>query len=224
MPSTDSLKVAVQQQIAPGDDVEFLRILTEADLRLLEMGKWRWTRSRVDLTPVSRVVTLPTTHVAILGARADAFPMDVRDEDYEFVPEGVGEVDVEGCGGVRLIDQGLDGSDQRTYKVAGKDKDDFTVHTISHYAPFTLYYAADLPNDSAATDSTVTRCPSLAALKLMCYGIRYEEEHDMGSSAHYVTMAMRNLNDRGKARRGSAKQTVNVNLYGPGVAGIKNHR
>ncbi len=211
-------------QIAPGDDETFLRLLTESDLRLLEMGKGRWTRSRVDLTPASGIVTLPITHASILGARVDTTPIYINEETYEFGAEGPGEIEVGGAGGVMLIDQGLDGSEARHYKVTGKTNDDYTVHTLCHYAPFTLYFAADLPGSPALADSATTRCPSAGALKLTMMGVLFEEAHDLGASAHYVAMAKRNLDDREKARRGGNKTSVNVRPYGPGVSGISSYR
>ena len=221
MPIVQSLQDMFQVQSAPGDDLEFLRLVTEADLRLLEMGRWRWTRGRVTLTPVSSLVTLPADYASILAARLDAYPLDIRDEEYEFVPDGIGEVEVGGAGGVRLIDQGLDGSGGRVYKLTGVTDDTKLVYALCHYAPYTLYFSEELPASPALTESTTTRCPSAGALKLMCLGIIFEEAHDMGSSAHYVATAIRNLNDRGQARRGGAKQSVNVRLYGPGVSGIR---
>ena len=222
MPSVDTLKAKFQPQIAPGDDSEFLRILTEADLRLGEMARWRWTRGRVSLTPVAGIVTLPADYAAILGARADEWPMEIRDEEYEFLDGGIGQVDVDGCGGTRLIDQGLDSSDLRTYKLVGEDTDDPpTVYTISSYAPYTLYYVDDMPVAPAVTDSSTTRCPAAGALKLMMMGIVFEEANDLGTSSHYVATARKNLDDRGKTRRGGSKQSVDVRPYGPGISGIR---
>ena len=226
MPSVDDLKTRFQAQIAPGDDDEFLRILTEADLRLLEFGRWRWSRGRASLTPSAALVTLPGDYASILGARADTYPLDVRDEDFEFVPDGVGEVEVGGYNGVRLIDQGLNSSDLREYKVTGKDpdKDTYTVYTLCHFAPYTLYYAADIPDTPAVTDSTETRCPSAGALKLAMLAIVYEESGDMGSSSHYMSVSLRNLDNREKSRRGGSKQSVNLRPYGLGVSGIRSYR
>ena len=82
MPAVDALMSQFQAQIAPGDDDEFLRLLTEADLRLLEFGRWRWTRGRLDLSPASGVVTLPADYAAILAARVDTVPIDIEDEEY----------------------------------------------------------------------------------------------------------------------------------------------
>lgn len=106
MPTVTALKAMFQAQIAPGDPAEFLRILTEADMRLLEFGRWRWTRRSDTLVPVNGIVTLPTTYASILGARVDKAAVEIRDEDYEFVPGGRGEVEV-GSGNCRLIDQGM---------------------------------------------------------------------------------------------------------------------
>lgn len=109
MPTVTALKTMFLAQIVPDDanaDSEFLRILTEADMRLLEFGRWRWTRRKDTLTPVDGFVTLPTRYAAILGARVGKEAVDLVDEDYEFVSGGPGEVDL-GNGYSRLIDQGL---------------------------------------------------------------------------------------------------------------------
>ena len=222
--TVDALHARFKLQIAPGDDYEFLRLLAEADLRLLETAKWRWTRSRVDLTPVSSLVTLPATHASILAARVDTVPVHTWDEEYEFVPEGIGEVEVGGTGDTRLIDQGLNGSGLRYYKVTSQSDDAITIHTLCLYAPRTLYFADDLPGPPAVTDSNETLCPSAGALKLAMLAIVYEEAGEMGQSAHYMATALRNLENRGQSRRGGAKQTVNLNLYGPGVSGIRSFR
>lgn len=106
MPTVTYLKNMFQAQIAPGNDYEFLRLLTEADMRLLEFCRHRWTRRTDTLTPVDGFITLPTTYASILGARIGKDAVDIRDEDYEFVPGGPGEVQL-GNGFSRLIDQGF---------------------------------------------------------------------------------------------------------------------
>lgn len=225
MPTVDTLNAMHQAQIAPGDDEEFLRLLTEADLRLLEFGRWKWTRGRVSLTPSSGIVTLPLSYASILAARVDDYPVEIEEEEYEFSANGPGQIDVGGGSSVRLIDQGLDGSDQRTYKVIGEStNDDYVVYTLSLYAPFTLYYANDLPDSPTVVESNETRCPSSAALKLMMFGVLYEEANDLGTSAHYVATALRNLDNRGQNRRGGARTRVSISPYGPGVSKIKNYR
>ena len=225
MPGVNVLQAQFQPQIAPGDDEEFLRLLTEADLRLLEFGRWRWTRGRVDLTPASGIVTLPVNFAAILAARVDETPVEIDDEEYEFTPDGPGEIEVGGGASIRLIDQGLDGSDLRTYKVVGESTDDdYTIHALATYAPFTLHYAGELPSPATAVDSEQTRCPSSAALKLMMLGVIFEEDNDLGTSSHYVATALRVLDNRGKARRGGARQRLTLNPYGPGVGKIRSFR
>lgn len=106
MPTVTALKGMFQNQISPSDDSEFLRLLTEADMRLLEFGRWGWTRTKATLTPVEGIITLPTTYASILGARVGKGPVDVFDQDYEFCPGGPGEIDL-GHGHSKLIDQGM---------------------------------------------------------------------------------------------------------------------
>lgn len=118
MPTVTALKTMLQNQIAPGNDVEFLRLLTEADMRLLQYGRWRWTRGRATLTPVSGVITLTANYFSIIGARLDKDAVEVRDEDYEFVPGGRGEVEL-GVGTTRLIDMGLNDSGLRLTRSPG---------------------------------------------------------------------------------------------------------
>lgn len=214
-----------QAQIAPGDDDEFLRLLTEADMRLLEFGRWKWTRGRVTLTPSSGIVTLPLNYASLLAARVDDWPVEIEEEEYEFSPEGPGLIEVGGGAKIRLIDQGLNGSEQRTYKCVGESTDDdYTIYALALYAPFTLYETADLPGSPAVTDSDETHCPGSAALKLMMLGILFEEAHDMGASAHYVATALKNLDNRGQNRRGGARTRVSVSPYGANVSKIRNYR
>ncbi len=106
MPTVTQLKRMFKNQIASTDDSEFLRILTEADYRLLLYGRWYWTRKKDTLAIVDGIVTLPTTYASILAARVDAYPVDIMDEDCEFVPGGRGEIEL-GRGDSRLIDQGM---------------------------------------------------------------------------------------------------------------------
>lgn len=106
MPTVTALKSMFQAQVAPGDDAEFLRILTEADMRLLEYGRWRWTKGRGVLTPVDGFIDLPTSYASILGARVAKEAVDIFDEDYEFTPGGRGEIEL-GIGYAKLVDQGM---------------------------------------------------------------------------------------------------------------------
>ena len=218
-----SLKSSLQAIIAPGDDASFLRLLTEADLRLLEWGRWAWTHGRADLTPVDNVVTLPINFMAIMGARMDEYPLTVYMESYEFTPGGAGQVDVGGSGGLRLIDQGLDDDGARYYNVVGTatTEDDYTIHTLCHFAPFALYYSDSAPATVTLIDSTITRCPSMAALKNMLLGIIFEEDNDPGTARSYVSDALKILENHEQRARGNAKPVLNIRANGPGVAGIR---
>ena len=194
-------------------------------MRLLEFGRWKWTRGRVDLTPASGIVTLPLNFASILAARSDELPIGIEEEEYEFNPNGPGEIKVDGGRLVRLIDQGLDGTDQRIYKVVGESTDDdYTIHTLAMYSPFTLYYTVNLPGSPTVVESDQTRVPTAGALKLMMLGIIFEEAHDLGASSHYVATALKNLDNQGQNKRGGARTRVSVNPYGPGVKKIHNYR
>lgn len=221
MPTVTSLKSMFQRQIAPGNDEEFLRILQEADIRLLGKSKWRWTRGRITLTPLDGFITLPADWSAILGAQIDGYASDIRDEQFEFSPDGVGEVPVGGTDHLRLIDQGINGDGLRHYKVVGTLQDDSSVVALAHYAPSTLYDPgmddSDLPEDAVE----ITRCPDAAALKLMMLGILYEEASDPGLASHYMNKAEKTLNDLEKTQRGGSRQTFNLRPNGPGIRRIR---
>lgn len=223
MPTVASLKTQFLAQIAPGNDTEFLRLLTEADMRLLEFGRWRWTKTRTTLTPASGRVTLDPAHASILGARVDKYPVELRDEDFEFVPGGPGEVDL-GLGTSRLIDQGLNDTDERVYKVAGPLDTDDLITALVHYAPVTLYdpeYNDSLvPADAVST----TRCPSATALKLMMLGIIFEEAADNSKARSYISDALKVLDNHEQANRGGAKREIKIRPHGAGVRRIRNIR
>jgi len=223
MPLTVSqLKTLFQAQVAPGNDAEFLRLLQEAEIRLLETGKWQWCKARVSLTSVSGVITLDPQYAAIIGAQVTGHPTPINVQDFEFYPDGVGEVEVEG-GSLRLIDQGLDASEQRTYKLTGAESDD-TIVAIVHKAPVTLYDPeisdSSLPED-ATTDLT---CPDSGALKLCMLAIIFEEAHDLAASREYMQTCYARLNDREKTRRGNAQATPNIRPQGRGVRTIRSFR
>lgn len=223
MPSVTFLKEKLQAQIAPSNDVEFLRILTEADMRLLEFGRWRWTRTSTVLTPTEGVITLPTTYSSILGARVGKLPIDIRAEEFEYVPGGVGEIDL-GVGSSRLIDQGLNGTGEREYKVTGHLDATDVVTAMVMYAPATLY-DPDIPDSGIPDDAvTITLCPDLAALKLMMMAIIFEEAADMGNANAYVGRALAGLDNKEQNQRGNAHQQVNVRPRGVGVSRIRNFR
>lgn len=223
MPSVTFLKEKLQAQIAPSNDVEFLRILTEADMRLLEYGRWRWTRTCITLTPTDGVITLPTAYSSILGARIGKAPVDIRAEEFEFVPGGVGEVDL-GVGSSRLIDQGLNVSGEREYKVTGHLDGTDVITAMVMYAPATLY-DPDIADSGVPEDAvTITLCPDAAALKLVMLGILMEEALDLANARSYFSDALRGLDNKEQNQRGNAHQQVNVRSRGVGVSRIRSFR
>ena len=223
MPTVTFLKEKLQAQIAPGNDVEFLRILTEADMRLLEYGRWRWTRTVMTQTPTDGILTLPADYSSVLGARIGRAPIDIRAEEFEFVPGGVGEVDL-GVGSSRLIDQGISAEGFREYKVTGHLDDTDLITAMVMYAPATLY-DPDIADSSLPEDATVnTICPDVTALKLMMLGIIYEEASDLGNARSYISDALRGLDNKEQNQRGNARQSVNIRPRGVGVSRIRSFR
>lgn len=223
MPTVTFLKEKLQDRIAPGNDYEFLRLLTEADMRLLEYGRWRWTRKPITLTPVDGIITLPAAYSSILGARVDKFPVDIRAEEFEYVPGGVGEVEL-GVGSSRLIDQGLNEDGLRHYKVSGHLDNDDVVSALVMYAPVTLY-DPDIPDSSLPEDATLnTLCPDMTALKLTMLGIILEEALDVGNARSFMADALKSLDNKEQNQRGNARQQVNIRARGVGVSRVRSWR
>jgi hypothetical protein len=223
MPTVTALKNMFMAQISPGDDDEFLRLLTESDLRLGEFGRWRWTKTTVVLTPVDGYVTLDPAYASILGARVDKVAVDLESFEYEFVPGGKGEVEL-GVGYSRLIDQGLNGDDERYYKVTGPLDADDVITALVHYAPVTLYDPDFADSDVPADAVTVTRCPSATALKLMMRGIIFEEATDVSLARSYIADALKVLDNHEQAARGNAQRRVMIRPNGSGISRIRNFR
>jgi hypothetical protein len=211
------LKTLLQAQIAPGRDDEFLRLLTEADIRLLEFARYSWCKGRVTLTPDTGLVVLPAGYASILGAQVNGYAKDIRAEEFEFTPDGVGDVEVNGCEDVRLIDQGLNDDGLRYYKISGVLPEDTTVKALCHFAPLPLY-------DSANSSPGDPGSPDVAALKLAMLAIIYEESNDMTTSGQYMATALRGLDAKEKAHRGGAKQMLNIRPNGPGIRKIGSFR
>lgn len=218
MPSVTYLKQTLQPQIAPGNDQEFVRLLTEADGRLLEWVRFRWTRTKITLEPTDGIITLPPEFASILGAQVDGYAADIHDESYEFSAGGVGDVEICGCGGM-LIDQGINDEGLRHYKCPP----DTSIRAWVNYAPRPLFDPEindpDLPDDASDT----TRCPSVAALKLACLGIIMEEADELEKSGGYFSTALRNLESKETSQRGGARPQVTVRRTG-GLRGIRSFR
>lgn len=198
--SATSLKTRFQAQIAPGNDDEFYRILTEADERLLEGSKGHWTREKVVLTPDSnQLVVLDEVHSAIVACRLDDVPKGVRWEESEYYEEGVGELPIDGCRS-KIVDQGLiDGV--RTYKVC--DENIESVYALVKFAP-----ACEIGDGE---DQLI--CPSKTALKLMMLSIIYEEANDLDRAMQFEMAAKKKLKDLEDSYRGIAKEIFTPSQY-----------
>lgn len=223
--TVQELKTKIQAHIAPGNDPEFLRLLQEADDRLLEFGRWRWTRNKITLTLADGYVTLSPEYVAIVAAQIGGAGGDIKAEEFEFAQGSSGDVKI-GEGAQQLIDQGFqevtDGATtelRHVYKVTGNIEDGTAITALAHYAP-ALLYDPDITLDSdvplAATD--VPRCPDLAALKLTMLAILQEEASNPPLSAQYMAFAHRGLDAKEHTGRGGARQIVNFRPSGPGVS------
>lgn len=220
MPSVTQLKVLFQAQISPANDEEFLRLITEADMRLLEAGRWSWCRRTDTLTPVDGYVTLPVAYASILGARVDKHAVDIMADDYQFVPGGPGEVPL-GCGNPRLLDQGFNEDGERYYKVTGHLDDDDVVTALMHFAPVTLYDPELIAEEDIPDGATVnTRCPDATALKLMMLGILMEEAHDHGGARSFISDALRSLDNKEQSQRGNAQRTIQSRPMGRNIRRI----
>lgn len=211
MPTVSDCYGAFQAQIAPGDNTAFLRILQEADTRLLETGRWRFCKTTDTLTPVDGIITLDSEYASILGLQVNSWPTDIHAQEWEFSPDGIGNVKV-GEGGTMLIDQGLVGGN-RTYKVTGYLDPAWTLNALVLYAPKAL-----------SCDSDTTRCDSLYALKLACYAIVYEEQNSITDASNYFQQAIGVLENQGQNQRGSARQTMSLHPAGRGIPGIRTFR
>lgn len=221
MPTVLQIKTMYQALLAPGDNARMLRLINEADIRLLEFGRWNWTRAKISMTPYvesdMKFVSLPVAYTAILGARLGSYAQMVRGEEFEFAPDGNGEVKITGCrSGSGLIDQGYQTKNfgsgvetRRVYKVTGKFEPTDGVTALVRKAPVTV-----------VADGNSTVCPDFAALKLMMYAINFEEENDIERSRSYISDALRALDNKEKSFRAGAKQNITVKPYGPGISGI----
>jgi hypothetical protein len=204
-----TVKDRVQDQIAPEDDDKFLKLLTEADERLLNMGRWRWTRTVLLLTPDSdKLISLPSDYESIVGCRLGEVASGVAWQELEFMEGGPGLINIEGCGG-RLIDQGLvevgEDSDSelvRQYKVS-----DVAITEVS----LLVRYASKTYDDLTG----LTLCPSVAALKQMMLSIIFEQGDNTKLSLEYQQKARLTLDEQEAAYRGIAKQVFRPSMTIP---------
>jgi len=201
--SVPDIKTRYQAQIAPGDDTEFYRILSEADDRLLEMSKGYWTREKVEMTVVDGIVQLPEEYSAIVACRLDDAPRGIRWEESEYYEQGVGELPIEGCRH-RIVDQGLI-EGVRTYKVTGDNVE--KVYALCRLA-ITPFYV-----DGSDESPTEIRCPSLPAIKMMMLSIVYEEANSLEKAMDYEMAARKKLKEHEDSYRGIAKEIFNPTQY-----------
>lgn len=216
--SVHSLKVKYQDLTAPGDDSEFVRLLLEADERLLSAGRWHWTRQPITLIPdEDGIIELSPIYESIVGCRVGDVPQGIVWQETEYLEGGPGEITIEGCT-ARLIDQGWtdvlddnsssDTSDDvttrvRTYKVSDLSIDG--VSALCRFAAKTEY----------ADDYDLTICPVSAALKQMMLSIIYEEANDSQKSLEYRQLALVTIQEHEKAYRGLANEIFKPLMFQP---------
>lgn len=236
MPTVNDLTTRLIDVIAPGDTQRFLRLLQEADDRLLEFGRWNWTREKITLVPVDNgthyEISLPPGYLSILAARFNSAAKDIQAEEFEFAPGGPGDVPIVG-GDNRLIDNGfqtkLFNSTMQTrhvYKVTGDVNvaEDTIVALVRLDRADLSSEVADASSSGGPGTSPSTRCPDFAALKLAMLAIIFEEENDIERSNQYMATALRGLDSKEKSYRAGAKQAFPARPFGSGITGIRSLR
>ena len=192
------LKIRTQSQIAPGQDEEFFRIAAEADERLLELGKWHWTREKLELTVTDGLVELPEGYKSIVACRLDDVPKNIKWEESEYYDEGQGVIPIDGCRWT-IVDQGLI-EGVRTYKVTNSEIE--TVYALVKHAPVAV-----------EDEDSELWCPSIPALKLMMMAIVYEEANELQKAMEYEMTAKKKLSEVEDAYRGIAKEIFKPSQY-----------
>ncbi len=200
-----TLETRLIDKIAPDDTEAFYEILTQADERLLNLGKWRWTREVLEPTIVDGLLVLGPDYESIVGCRIGSLAAGVLWQEIEYLEGGPGEIPVQGCKG-QLIDQGIQtilGEDVRVYRLTGEDVTD-TITVLARYKAIELTSPSDFP-----------RCQSFAALKQMMMSVIYEEANDLERSVGYAQMARNTLDDQEAAYRGIAKKIHTPSMTQP---------
>lgn len=205
------LESRLLNEIAPGDISRFYQILTESEEKLLNAGRWEWTRTLLALPVVDNMMYLPAQYDSIVGARIGDYAKAVKWQEIEYWEEAPGVIPLQGCDSV-IVDQGwVDTSDssdedgrQRCYKVTGEDLD--YVSVLARYASKT--YAVENPNEQML-------CPVFAAHKRAMLSIVFENANDSERALAYFQMALRDLDDKESAYRGSAKQIFKQSMFMP---------
>ena len=191
----------VMQDLAPGDTERFYRLLTEAEEKLLEAGRWAWTRVPYETTTVNGLIVLPAQYRAIVGVRLGCGAASVLWQEIDYIPEAPC-VCIRGCKN-ELIDRGIvDGF--RTYELTRENDVEVDVSLLVRYEPV----AYSLPSQNML-------CPSLSALKQAMYAINYENQNDLERSSGYMSMAIGTLDRQESAYRGTAKKIFQPSMFGP---------
>lgn len=201
MPLTcKDLEDRIMPDITPGDIDLFYRILTEADERLLDSGKWQWTRTGIDLFPVNGIIELDDEFESIVGAKIGCSGTGVSWQEVRFIDGNYSKIGIEGCSS-GLYDRGLIAG-VRTYEVGPHEVDE--VVALVRYAPRLLRDPEDIPV-----------CQNAAAIKQMMLAILYENSNDLEKSMGYVNLAMRTLDLEESAYRGAARKIKEPRLFEP---------
>lgn len=205
--------------VAPGNEQEFVRLLLEADERLLAAGRWHWTREPATLTPDDDgIVTLPSQYESIVGCRLGDVPQGVVWQEAEYLEGGPGEIAIDGCS-ARLVDQGWADSTSDN-DTPDEESDDVTTRTRTYKVTDSSItevsalcrFAAKTQFDS---DYDNTICPVSAALKLMMLSIAHEEAVNTEKSVEYKTLALNSIQEHEKAYRGLANEIFKPLMFQP---------
>jgi hypothetical protein len=195
-----ALETRLLDEITDGDSDRFRELLSEVDERLLEMGKWQWTRGPIDLTPVDGIVELPEGYSSIVGCKIGSMAAGVLWQEIEYLEGGPGIIPVEGING-QLLDLGLI-EGVRTYRCTGSNPEEIVV--LARFAPLPIVENDDSP-----------RCQSFSAIKQGLMALVAESVNDLERSRMLMKMAIETLDFQEQSYRGSARKIFDPKIYGP---------
>jgi hypothetical protein len=199
------LETGLIDQIAPHNTEVFYRLLTEADERLLNAGRWAWTRAVLNLSVTDGMLVIPVTYRGICGCKVGSTASGVLWQEIEYLPEGPGPMPVQGCQGAAFIDAGyqnIAGTQVRVYTTSHADLTEVVV--LARHEPLVITKPSDVP-----------RCQSYSALKLGMMAILYENANDIERAQGYLSMAFETLDKQEEAYRGTAKQIFTPAQFQP---------
>lgn len=202
-----NVEARVMRELAPGDTEKFYRLLTEAEEKLLEAGRWSWVRSPQVITTIDGILTLPPEFESIVGARIGCGATSVFWQEIEYLEQSPCMC-VQGCTS-QLIDRGMV-NNLRTYQLTRYEdtpqnpSQEVTLSLLLRYAPVEY-----------SRPSQDMLCQSLPALKQAMYAVNYENQNDLERSNGYTSMAIATLDRQESAYRGTAKKIFQPSLFGP---------